>query len=230
MTDQTTTTGAVPPATPMVSPSFRSDGWNLTPAQQARVATTLAKHGVTQPTTGSPVPGTPEQCSPDAASPKPAGTFDAPSDPSAYAVHWPPAAADIAADPAITAALGATNSVAANVALQTALRSGAQAMGLPKGIGGSVIESALEDMAGYSRLSDAERQLYDAEQQAAFQRVIGKDDLGTAKKAVADLVSRWHAKSPALVETLLAKGLFKNARAFGQLYAQARRMSAKPTT
>ena len=35
-------TGAVPPATPMVSPTFRGDGWNLSPAEQARVAATLA--------------------------------------------------------------------------------------------------------------------------------------------------------------------------------------------
>jgi hypothetical protein len=223
MTDQAP--GAVPPATPMVNPSFGAGGWHLSPAEQSRVAATLAKHGITAaPTAPSP------QGEPDAASPTPAGTFDAPSDPSAYAIHWPQGAFDIAADPAITAALGATNSVAANVALQGALRSGAQAMGLPKGIGGSVIESALEDMHAYSRMSDAERQLYDAEQQAAFQRVIGRDDLATAKKAVADLVSRWHAQQPALVETLLAKGLFKKASAFGQLYAQARRMSAKPTT
>ena len=42
-------TGAVPPATPMVSPTFRGDGWNLSPAEQARVAATLAKHGISPP-------------------------------------------------------------------------------------------------------------------------------------------------------------------------------------
>jgi hypothetical protein len=223
MTDQAS--GAVPPATPMVSPTFGAGGWHLSPAEQSRVAATLAKHGVTPPT-AKEVGAVP----PDSAASASVGIFDAPASPDAYRVHWPMVAADIAADPAITAALGASNSTTANVALQTALRSGAVAMGLPKGIGGSVIESALEDMHAYSRMTDSERQLYDAEQQAAFARIIGRDDIGKAKQAVADLVSRWHAKSPALVEALLAKGLFKNAASFGQLYAQARRMSAKPTT
>jgi hypothetical protein len=204
----------------MVSPDFRGDGWHLSPAEQTRASALLAKHGITSP---APAATTPAAAPP--ASSAPADTFAPAADPSAYRIHWPLGAFGIAADPAITAALGATNSVAANTGLQAAFRSGAVAMGLPAKIGGSVIESALEDMSAYQSMTDAERQLHDAEQQAAFSRFIGKDDLAAAKQAVAALVSKWHAKSPALVEALVSRGLFKNARAFAHLHQQSRRGS-----
>ena len=98
-------------------------------------------------------------------------------------------------------------------------------MGLPASVGSAVIADALEDMAEYSRMNEAERQRYDSEQEAKFARVF--PDVDAAKQSVARLVERWQAANPALVNALLSRGLFHSSRTFGQLALAAKRAATR---
>ena len=225
MSDQPSTQ-PVPVVPTAVTPSGFRSGWNMTNEQASSLANRLVESGVDRERVVAAAKQagyavaeqiderTPGQQSFDR-------TFSAPVRAEDYRVPYLPDAHNFANDPEIAAALNDQGSIV------DAMKAGALTMGLPASIGASVIADAIEDAAAYSRMSPDERRMYDVQQEAQFAKLV--PDLATAKQQVAELVGRWHAANPVLVNALLRAGLFKSSRTFGQLALAAKRAAIRST-
>jgi hypothetical protein len=157
-------------------------------------------------------------------------TLGAAQSPNAYRIAWPQHSAGIpAGDPEIAAALDkhVLDEAGIQLGLQTAIREGLQAMNWPPLIGGSIIEEAMDDAYRYSRMSEAERALWDRQQLADLAKIVPNGDANEAIANGKTLLSLWRDQSEQsrkFVDALTNRGWLRSAYVVAQFDAQARRV------
>lgn len=129
------------------------------------------------------------------------------ADPSAYTINWNNGRTD-GIEPGPLAAL------------DTSLRDFAKAVGLPAHVGGSVLQTAIDDMRRYNEMSETEQAIYTSSQKALLARIVPGE---APEKVIAAAETVLKRADPQFVKDLREQGFFASAAIVAQLYIQAQR-------